>query len=584
MKTRKGQKRRVKQRRFKGSMTLRPGRAEAGKRRLAAIVESSEDAIIGQDLNAMITSWNGGAERLYGYSAEEAIGKSISILMPPRHEDELPKILERLTRGERVERIETVRVTKQGRHIQVEVSVSPVKGEGGAIIGVSTIAREISPRKAAEFDQRFLLEANELLAGSLDYRATLERVAQLAVPGFADWCVVHIAGADGTVEQIALAHEDPAKMQLAFTLQTNYPPRKDAPSGLNNVLRTGKSEMVSDLPDQVLVDAAQSEEHLRLLREVGIKSYMIVPLVARGRSLGAISFVSGESARRFTREDLEFAEILASRAALAIDNARLYSEAQAFNEELERRVIDRTIELVASNRQLAEQIEERRREQLQLESSYSLLRELASRLQAVREEERARIARELHDELGQALTGLRYDLSSLGNHMPKTNKSLLSQTKAMLDRIDETIRLVRRIATELRPGMLDDLGLAAAIEWQAQEFAQRTGIELNVSLPNQEVNPDRERATAIFRVFQETLTNITRHSRATQVDVQLEQVDDSLRLRVRDNGVGFEPARVQDKHSLGLLGMQERAEIMGGSFQVESEVGKGTIVTMVVPL
>lgn len=559
-------------------------RAEAVLGRLAAIVTSSDDAIIGKDLDSKITSWNEAAERLYGYTPEEAIGQSMSLLIPADRAGELTSIMERLRQGERVGQFETVRMTKEGRRIPVEVSVSPVKGEGGSIIGASTIAREISKRKVAELNQRFLLDANELLASSLDYQATLERVAQLAVPGFADWCVVHIVRGDGAVEQIALAHNDPAKVQLAYTLQTKYQPSPDTPSALRKVLETGKPELVPVVPDEVLVAAARNQEHLELLRAVGIKSYMIVPLVARGRSLGAMTFVSGESARRFTNQDLEFAAILASRAAMAIDNARLYSEAQAFNEELERRVIDRTIELVATNRELEEQIEERRREQVQLESSYGLLRELASRLQAVREEERARIARELHDELGQALTAFRYDLSSLANHMPKANANLRTQTKAMLDRIDATIQLVRRIATELRPGMLDDLGLAAAIEWQAQEFSQRTGIRLDIKLPEMEVNPDRERATAIFRVFQETLTNITRHSKATHVQVQLDTVDDSMRLQVRDNGVGFEQAKVQAKRSLGLLGMQERAEILGGRFQVESAVGKGTTVTMIVPL
>lgn len=558
--------------------------AEATLGRLAAIVESSDDAIIGKDLDATITSWNRAAQRLYGYAPEEAIGRSIAMLMTPESGDELASIMEGLKKGERFEHYETVRVTKDGRRIPVEVSISPVMGEESSIIGASTIAREISKRKEVEANQRFLLDANELLASSLDYKATLERVAQLAVPGFADWCVVHIVRGDGAVEQIALAHSDPAKVQLAYTLQTKYPPSPDGPSALQTVLHTGKPELVTDVPDQALAAMARSQEHLELLRAVGIKSYMVVPLVARGRSLGAISFVSGESGRRFSTEDLQFARILASRAALAIDNARLYSEAQAFNEELERRVIDRTIELVASNRQLEEQIEERRREQLKLESSYGLLRELASRLNAVREEERARIARELHDELGQALTALRYDLSSLGNHIPKANVGLKSQTKAMLDRIDATIQLVRRIATELRPGMLDDLGLAAAIEWQAQEFAQRTGIDLRVTLPEEEVNPDRERATAIFRVFQETLTNITRHSKATQVDVRLESVEGGLRLQVQDNGVGFEQAQAQAKRSLGLLGMRERAEILGGSFQVDSAVGKGTTVVMTVPL
>lgn len=229
-------------------------------------------------------------------------------------------------------------------------------------------------------------------------------------------------------------------------------------------------------------------------------------------------------------------------------------------------------------------ITERKRAELELQTSNSRLRELTSRLQEVREEERARIARELHDELGQALTALKFDLSTLTAGLPESDAVSQTRARTMAEQIDVTVQAVRRIGSELRPGMLDDLGLAAAIEWQAQEFAARTGIDCRVTLPARHVDLDREKATAVFRVFQETLTNVARHSNATSVLVCLEAVGNDLRLEVRDNGRGFENAGEQAKHSLGLLGMKERAEILHGSFDVSSVIGQGTTVRMILPL
>lgn len=559
-------------------------KAEAAIGRLAAIVEYSEDAILGKNMDAIINLWNQAAERLYGYTADEIIGKSVSLIIPPDRPGELDDIMDRLKRGERIQQFETVRMAKDGRQFPVEVSISPVRDGTGAIIGASSIARDITKRKRAESDQHFLSEASELLSSSLDYEATLDRVARLAVPNFADWCAVHIVRPDGTIEQISLAHKDPAKLQLGYDLQRNYPPREDASTGIRNVLKTGKPEMMFDIPDELLVAAARDEEHLRLMHVVGIKSYMVVPLVARGHSLGAMTFVNGDSDRHFTEQDLGFAELLASRAAIAIDNARLYQHTHKLNEDLEHRVVDRTFELITANRLLEKEIEEKIKTQTRLQASYSQLRALTSRLQTVREEERTRIARELHDELGQALTALKFDLSSIAARLPKRNEPLRADAQQMSNSIDSTIKTVRRISTELRPGMLDDLGLAAAIEWQGQEFASRTGIECRIRLPDQEITPDQEQATAIFRVFQETLTNVARHSQATLVEVQLELREGAFRLQVRDNGRGFDQADALTKHSLGILGMRERVELLGGGFDVDSVIGGGTTVTVIVPL
>ncbi len=422
--------------------------AEEVRARLAAIVESSEDAIIAKTLDGIITDWNRGAKKIYGYSAQEVLGKPINILVPPDRPNEIPMILERLRRGEAIEHYETVRVAKDGRRLDISLTISPIRNSAGKIVGASTIARNITERKRAEealkeserlyrtvieqateniflvdaetrrivesnsafqetlgyteeelrsmtlYDivaadrksidsnirlileqkqrsvgerkyrrkdgslvdvevsvstilrngretlcdvahditeskrreeaQRFLAEVGATLSSSLDYRATLASVARLAVPRLADWCAVDIVEEDGTLERLAVEHEDLQKVQLAHELQERYPPDPETPQGLLRVLRSGQSEFYPDITDEMMVAAARDAEHLRLMRELGFVSLIFVPLVARGRTLGVITLVSAESGRRYREADLELAEELARHAALAVDNARLY--------------------------------------------------------------------------------------------------------------------------------------------------------------------------------------------------------------------------------------------------------------------
>ena len=299
-------------------------RAEQVSSRLAAIVESSDDAIIGKTLNGIVTSWNRGAQKIYGYSAEEILGKPISVLAPPDRYNEIPSILDKVRRGEHISHYETVRLKKDGERIDVSITVSPIIGSGGNVVGASTIARDTTERKREEEAQRFLAEAGAALSSSLNYRATLASVARLAVPYLADWCVIDVLEEDGSLERLAMTHQAPEKIRLAQELEKRYPPDPDAPRGVAQVLRTGRSELVPDIPEALIDEAARDIEHREILRKLGLKSYMIVPLVARGRTLGVITLVSAESGRRYSEADLELAEELAHHAALAVDNARLY--------------------------------------------------------------------------------------------------------------------------------------------------------------------------------------------------------------------------------------------------------------------
>jgi signal transduction histidine kinase len=227
---------------------------------------------------------------------------------------------------------------------------------------------------------------------------------------------------------------------------------------------------------------------------------------------------------------------------------------------------------------------ERKQAEARLQESHEQLRALSTYLQFVREEERTRIAREVHDELGQAMTSLKMDVAWIGNRLPKAAKELHEKMRKMSAHIDTTIHTIRRISTELRPGVLDDLGLVAALEWQASEFQERTGIHCAVSSTAEETTFDQDINTTIFRIFQEILTNIIRHAGATYVDASLTEEDGCLTLVVKDNGRGISLHEITNTRSIGLVGMRERAALLGGDINYHGVAGKGTTVTVRIPL
>ena len=231
----------------------------------------------------------------------------------------------------------------------------------------------------------------------------------------------------------------------------------------------------------------------------------------------------------------------------------------------------------------AQDITERKRAEEALQISFDQLRALAARLQSVREEERTRVAREIHDQLGQALTAIKIDLSSLVAELPDAQKYRPGKMESILKLVDETIQSIRRISTQLRPGILDDLGLVAAVEWAAEEFEARTGIKCWLDLPEDSVAIDPECATAIFRIFQETLTNVARHANATVLNVRLAEENDNLILEVHDNGSGISEEQVAARQSLGILGMRERALLLGGELTISGAPGRGTTMRVRIP-
>lgn len=410
--------------------------------------------------------------------------------------------------------------------------------------------REQLARAEAERAQRrfaFLFEASALLAGSLDWRTTLASMADLAVPEVADWCLVDVTEPDGAIRRVATAKLNSSRKDQAHTRDHRYLPDLDAPYGVPRVMRTGQSEIYPEIPEPVLMDIAHGAEDPALMLHVDPKSAMIVPLVARNRTLGTITFISAQPGRHYGQSDLALAEVLARRAALAVDNTRLY-------------------------RELAE--------------SKQQLQNLVGRLLVAQEEERRRVSYEVHDELAQVANAAQLHLENYANDYPPGSPEAREELERAVELARRTVRDARRVVNNLRPTTLDDFGLAAALRLHVEELqAEGWQIRYHEGLGDDRLPPLVE--TALFRVAQESLTNVRKHAQTTQANVTLDRRSDTVLLEVQDWGRGFDPAGVREAGAgerVGLPGMRERIAWLGGHCMIESEPGRGTRVIVEVPL
>ena len=306
---------------------------------LSAIVQSSDDAIVSKDLNSIVTSWNPAAERMFGYPAKEMIGRSIRAIIPDDRQYEEDEVIARIRAGETVDHFETIRKRKDGTLIDISLSISPVRDDKGTVVGASKIARDITERlRARAVEERnrrqtaFLSRLTATFAVSLEPRQILASLAELSVPYFADWCAVDLAQTGGQIERLAQAHVDPAKVDLLIDLRQRYenPYTSLSPS---YVIRTGEPTVVLAVTDEMLRDAAAGDaDRLRILTALNPVSYFCLPLTIQGRTIGAVTMARAESGRRFDEEDTRVAEDAASRAALAMDNARTYEQLQVANQ------------------------------------------------------------------------------------------------------------------------------------------------------------------------------------------------------------------------------------------------------------
>ena len=419
--------------------------------------------------------------------------------------------------------------------------VNPLRDEAGRVLYWFGTNTDISEQKRAEDASRFLANASAALAAVVDYESTLGKVARLAVPFFADWCAVDMAEPGGALRRLAVAHVDPSKVELAEELYRRYPPRPDDPYGPPNVLRTGQPEMATELGDSVLAALAQDDEHLRILRELALRSYLCVPLAVRGRPLGVVTFVTSESGRRYGPADLKLAEDLAHRAAVALDNARLYAE----------------------------------------------LKE-ADRL---KDEFLAMLAHELRNPLAPVRNALQI------MKMPGTNSAMIGQARDMAERqvqhmarlLDDLLDVSRisRGKIELRKEVLD---LTAAVNRSAEAvrplFEERQH-ELIVSLPPASLRVEAD-PTRLEQVVTNLLNNAAKYTDpGGKVWVTAQHAGSEVVLRVRDTGIGIAPDmlpkvfdlfvqaerrldRSQGGVGIGLTLVKKLVEMHGGRVEASS--------------
>jgi len=355
---------------------------------------------------------------------------------------------------------------------------------------------------------------------------------------------------------------------------------------------------------QLIKQIKESEERYRALVDLGGKvGEAVIMMQDSDKAEGVHTFVSNEWSRitGYSKEELlgmSFFDLLSLKDRKAsLDRHRKKLNGANIPNHFQMSIIRKDgtlvpIELTSAfstyqgkrvNVAYISDITERKQVEKELKVSREKLRGLAGYLESVREEERRKIARNIHDELGQTLAGLKIDLSWLAKGLSKEQKSLFQKTKSMAKVIDMTIQTVKKIAVELRPGVLDDLGISAAIEWQVGEFEKLTKIKCDFFSNPKDIVLDQERSIAIFRIFQEILTNIIRHANATKAKIGLEESKGSIILKVSDNGKGINKKQIADPKAFGLIGIRERVRPYKGKISISGGPGEGTTVEVSIP-
>lgn len=371
-------------------------------------------------------------------------------------------------------------------------------------------------------------------------------------------------------------------------------------------LRSYEARYVAQTQNEVLVlvrDTTESRIAEEKLKESEVKYRTLVEQAADGIFIadfrGNFIIVNPAGCRmsQYTEEELyrmrihdlaiasetnampfKFAEILEGKVAMS-ERKLLRKDGSVLDVEIIAKIIapDRFLCFIRD-------ISERKKVERELIRSRENLRELSNHIENVREEERLHIAREIHDELGQQLTVLKMDVSRLDKKLADANNELFAETQRTLLSINKMVDTVRKISSELRPGMIDDLGLVEALDWYCHDFGKRFGMKTNFISNIQDEKLPKKLSIGIFRILQESLTNVARHAEATKVDVTFIEQDNQLILLIEDNGKGFDPNALRDKKTLGIMGMQERAIMINGVYKVNSTPGRGTIIEVTVNL
>jgi PAS domain S-box-containing protein len=588
-------------------------RLQKGKVLLDELFEQAPQAVALMSADYRVVRVNREFTQLFGYGPKEAIGRYLhEMIVPDELQDEVQNFIDMLACGQRVE-AEAVRRRKDGSRLYVYIVHVPVSLPGGHVARYA-IYRDITERKRAEDDLRKQKELLQTIIDNipvmirflgLDGRVQLvnrtwertlgwsleeeqqrnfglfdelypepqerQRALDFVAAATGEWADFRIHARDGRVIDATFANirlSDGTNISIGQDITE----RKRAEEALWQAQARIESILNSVADIHILFDRDWRYLYVNeaAVRAIGRPREQIL-----GRTLWELypDIVGTELGRQYHRAMGERIHVAFDFHYLTLDTwweNRFYPAPEGLS-------------VFATN------ITERKLAEEKLRATTEQLRALSARLQSAREEEGTRIAREIHDELGAALSSLRWDLEDVDEAIYSSEErsqveELRKKIAAMMRLTDTTVNTVRRIASELRPIGLDDLGLVAAIKFHARQFQDRTGIivECDCSLENGKLS--REQSTAIFRIFQEALTNILRHSQATKVNIQMKEENGEFHLTISDNGRGITDEEKSGQRTLGLLGMRERAHLVGGKIDITGLAGKGTVLTVRIPI
>ena len=607
---------------------------------LAAIVDSSDDAILSKKLDGTITSWNQSAERLFGYKAQEAIGQHITLIVPWERRSEEEDILRRLARGERVEHFETVRRRKDGTHLDASLTISPIRDATGRVIGASKVARDVSERKRIEVALR---ESEER------FRAIFETTPECVKLVSADGTLLHMNGPG--LQMVGARSADEVVGKNVYDLIA--PEDRDRFKAFNESICQGEQGSLQfDIiglegkrrhmethaaplrnPDDTVVHLAvtvdiserkQAEELLRTSEErfralVNASSdvvYRMSPDWSEMRELDGRGFIADtakprkdwlneyihpddqpivlrtvrEAVRTKRMFELEH-RVRRTDGTLGWTNSRAVPLLNVNGEILEwfGAASDVTARKEAEEnfRKLAQTLDaEVRARTRELEEQSNQVRELSWRLLRSQDEERRHIARELHDSAGQTLTVLGMSLAQLVQKTGRSAPELASEAEQIQETVQQLHREIRTTSYLLHPPLLDENGLYSAISWYLQGLQERSGLEVQFDISKEFGRLPRELELVIFRLVQECLTNIHRHSESETASIRIACESNQIALDIRDQGKGMSPARLaaiqSGRSGVGIGGMRERLRQFEGTMNIESD-GSGTRIFATIP-
>ncbi|HET7540076.1 MAG TPA: PAS domain S-box protein [Polyangiaceae bacterium] len=536
---------------------------------LLTTLHSIGDALIATDATGKITLMNAVAEKLTGWTEAEARDEPLPSVFKivNQHtravvEDPVTKVL--ATGGIVGLANHTILLARDGREVPIDDSGAPIRARDGEIEGVVLVFRDVTARKREEARRTFLADASSALASSLDYERTVSEVAKLSVPVFADWCAVDLLpDGEELPVRIAVAHVDPAKAELARQLSLRYSPHENEQSGVLSVLRTGKSQLFSEITDEMLAARARDSEHLTIAQQLQLRSAMIVPLTVRNRVLGALSFVYAESERRYSAEDVEYAEQLAARCAAAIDNALLFSSEQR-------------------SRQAAEVANRTKDEFLAVVSH-----ELRTPLNAIMGWAKLLAAGDLDEQRQRGA-------------IETVERNAVAMAQLIEDLLDMSRIVSGKMRLEIQAVDLEQVLLAALDT--VRPAATAKGVELESALDH-EVAAFSGDPTRIQQIVWNLLSNAVKFTpRRGKVNLRLRRIDSAMEISVSDTGKGISPSflphvfeafRQEDASSkrtrgglgLGLAITRQLVELHGGLIRAESAGdGQGSIFTVTLPI